>query len=117
MKAEPIATRVMLCAPAAITRSCVPDITACAAKCSAGQLRSEDKVAAKGEGLLARLANAADVHIVDRRGIDTRVVDQRVEEGRAKVGGMNAHQRPLARPPAVQRDSMIQASAMVNGFQ
>ena len=31
----PIGTRVMLSTPAAMTMSCVPDITACAAKCSA----------------------------------------------------------------------------------
>ena len=35
MMDDPIGTTLMLSTPAAMTRSCVPDSTACAAKCSA----------------------------------------------------------------------------------
>ena len=122
---EPIGTRVMLSAPAAMTTSWVPDMTACAAKCSAcwdephcrsivtagtlsGSLEAITRVASEGEGLLSCLADAAHDHILHGGRIDAGAIDQRVEDRRAEIGRMHAHQAALAaRPPAVRTASTI----------
>ena len=92
----PIGTRVMLSTPPAITTSCVPDITACAAKCSAccdephcrsmvtagtlsGSLEASTTLRPSAKALLAGLADAADDHVLDRRRIDAGALDERVQ--------------------------------------
>ncbi len=99
------------------TMSIVPDITACAAKCSAccdephwrstevaghalGQLRRQHRVARDVDRLFAGLADAAHDHVVDQRGIDAGPVDQRVR-GPARPGRPDASRtagRPCCRP-------------------
>ena len=99
-----------------MTTSCVPDITAWAAKwidcceephcrsmVTAGtrlrQLRGEHRVAADMEGLLARLADAAHDHIVDRGRIDPGAVDQGVQHLRGQIDRVPVLQRAAALAP------------------
>ena len=83
----------MFCTPPATTRSCVPDITACAAKWTAcwaephwrsiggaGHVLGEagDEPAGAGDvaGLRADAVDVAEHDVVDRAGIDAGALDQ-----------------------------------------
>ena len=113
---RPIGARVMLSTPAAITTSCVPDITACAANWIAcceephcrsmvtagtlcGMLRGQHRIAPDMERLLARLGDAAHDHVVDRGGIDPRPLGDRIEADRGEIDGMDAGEAPAFAAP------------------
>ena len=87
--ADEIGIRLMFCTPPATTRSLVPLITACAAKCTAccdephwrsivdarhvlGQARREPAGARDVAGLRADRVDAAEDHVLDGAGIDAR---------------------------------------------
>src|SRR5690606_36101692 len=60
------------------------------------ELRGENHIATKGEGLFTRLNHAADYDVIDRRRVDTGSINQRVEYRRAEVGRVNPNQGALS---------------------
>ena len=113
-EARPIGTRVIDSTPAAITMSIVPDITACAAKCSAccdephwrsievagtlsGSFEAITALRRDVVGLLAGLHHAAHDDVFDLGGIDLGAIDQRIQHGSGEIGRMPACETsPLA---------------------
>ena len=96
----------MFCSPPATTRSWVPDMTPCAAKCTAcceephcrsmvtpgtwsGQPRHQPGGAGHVAGLGADGVAAAHHHVVDGSGVDAGALDERLEHVGAEVGGVH----------------------------
>ena len=112
---EPIGTMLMLSTPAATTRSCVPDMTAWAAKCTAcceephwrsmvtpGTLsgRPADSQAFRRDvdGLRPDLGDASHDDVVHRGGIGAGPGDELGQDLRGQV--YRVHRRQAAVPPA-----------------
>ena len=123
---------LMFCTPPATTRSAVPLITACAAKCTAcwdephwrstvtpGTASGRPGRQPRGPRDVARLrpdrVHAAEHHVVDGQRIDAGAVQQRADHVRAEVGRVRAGQpaAPLGRPasgphrPGTPRPSVV----------
>src|ERR1700683_1500710 len=85
----------MFCTPPATTTSAVPDMTACAAKCTAccEEPHCRSMVVPGGPGDVARLrphrVDAAEDHVLDRSRVDPGALDQRGQHGPAQVGRMD----------------------------
>ena len=101
----------MFCTPPATTRSAVPLITACAAKCTAccdephwrstvvpgtssGSPADEPARAGDVAGLRADRVDAAEHDVVDRGRVDVGALDQRADRVGAEIGRVH-----LASPP------------------
>ena len=105
---------LMFCTPPATTTSAVPDITACAAKCTAccdephcrstvtpgtsdGSPAASQHVRAMSPGLRADRVDASEDHVVHHCWVHCDTVEQRTQDVRAEVSRVDGGQ-PAAAP-------------------
>ena len=127
--AAEIGMALMFCTPPATTRSWVPDMTPCAAKCTAcweephwrsmvtpgtwsGRPGDEPGRAGDVARLGADGVAAAEDHVVDGARVDTGATHQCRQRVRGEVGRVHLGQRSPRLPTGVRTASMMKASGM-----